>query len=62
MPAKPVPQLEFDPTVLGLLACPACHGGLRLDKTYLICAGCGRAYPVVDGIPTLIVEQAQLVE
>jgi len=40
------------------LACPACLGGLRPAEGAMVCAGCGRAYPVVDGIPVLIVERA----
>ena len=36
------------------LACPACLGDLRLDGERLVCAGCGRGYPIVDGIPVLI--------
>jgi hypothetical protein len=40
------------------LACPACLGELRLEETRLVCAGCGRAYPIVDGIPVLIVVRA----
>lgn len=49
----------FDPTVLVQLACPACKVDLLLEGTHLICAGCGRAYPVADGIPVLIVERAK---
>jgi len=40
------------------LACPACLGDLRLDGERLVCAGCGRGYPIVDGIPVLIAERA----
>ncbi len=47
----------FDSFVVGLLACPVCRGGLRLEKSKLICTECGRAYPVVDGIPVLIAGQ-----
>jgi uncharacterized protein YbaR (Trm112 family) len=50
----------FDPVVVDLLACPACLGGLGLDEGKLICAECGRIYPVVDGIPVLIAERAEL--
>jgi uncharacterized protein YbaR (Trm112 family) len=39
------------------LACPACHGELRLEGDRVICAGCGRAYPIVDGIPVLVPQQ-----
>jgi len=59
MPAKPALQLKFDATVLSLLACPACHGDLRLEEASLVCASCGRGYPVVDGIPVLIAGRAR---
>jgi hypothetical protein len=36
------------------LVCPACLGALRLEEGKLHCAECGRAYPIVDGIPVLI--------
>jgi uncharacterized protein len=60
MPAKSIPPISFDATVLDHLACPACLGALRLKENRLICAGCGRAYPIVDGIPVLIAERAEL--
>jgi uncharacterized protein YbaR (Trm112 family) len=44
----------FDPSILDQLACPACLGGLTLDESKLVCGQCGRAYPIVDGIPVLI--------
>jgi uncharacterized protein YbaR (Trm112 family) len=46
--------LLTDMRVLSLLACPVCHGDLRLVGSTLACAGCGRGYPIVDGIPVLI--------
>lgn len=54
MSAEPSHPFPFDASVLDLLACPACGGKLRLEEARLVCAGCGRAYPVVDGIPVLI--------
>ncbi|MGA2886925.1 MAG: Trm112 family protein [Terracidiphilus sp.] len=44
----------FDASVVDQLACPACLGGLGLDESKLVCARCGRSYPIVDGIPVLI--------
>ena len=41
------------------LACPACLGELRMEEPRLVCAGCGRVYPVVGGIPVLIAERAE---
>jgi uncharacterized protein len=42
------------------LACPACLGALRLETAVVVCSSCGRLYPIVDGIPVLIVERAAL--
>jgi uncharacterized protein YbaR (Trm112 family) len=60
--AMPAPQSEFDPKVLDQLACPACLGNLHLEDARLVCASCRRAYPIVDGIPALIVEKAGTTE
>lgn len=56
MAAEP---FSFDTSLLDQLACPACLGQLRVDGLRLVCAECGRAYPVVDGIPVLIAERAE---
>ncbi len=42
------------------VVCPACFGELSAGAEMLVCAGCGRRYPVVAGIPVLIVERAEL--
>ncbi|MGA2807463.1 MAG: Trm112 family protein [Terracidiphilus sp.] len=49
----------FDLSAVDQLACPACLGDLRADEATLVCVACGRAYPVVDGIPVLIAERAE---
>jgi hypothetical protein len=54
MSADPKPLPAFDPLVVAQLACPACLGAFRLETDKLVCAQCGRAYPIVDGIPLLI--------
>jgi uncharacterized protein YbaR (Trm112 family) len=36
------------------LVCPVCHQALVLDGDMVRCGGCGRPYPVVDGIPVLL--------
>jgi hypothetical protein len=40
-----------------MLACPACQGDLRLEADRVVCERCGRAYPIVAGIPVLIAEK-----
>jgi hypothetical protein len=54
MPADSSQSFALDPSVVTQLACPACLGALRLEESKLLCAECGRAYPIVDGIPVLI--------
>lgn len=43
-----------------LLRCPACHAELADDAggTRLTCTGCGLVYPVRDGVPVLLVDEA----
>jgi uncharacterized protein YbaR (Trm112 family) len=53
-----VNQFQFDAAILARLACPACHGELRLDSDRILCAGCGRHYPIIDGIPVLIADRS----
>ena len=49
----------LDPALLAQLACPACYGELCLEGSRLRCLDCSRGYPIVDGIPVMIVERAE---
>jgi SAM-dependent methyltransferase len=40
---------------LEVLRCPACEAKLALGNGRLDCQGCGKAYPIEDGIPLLFV-------
>jgi uncharacterized protein len=62
MPADSSPSFALAPSVVSLLACPACLGALRLEEGKLLCAQCGRAFPVVDGIPVLIAGRAEEIQ
>ena len=52
----------MDTKLLDILACPICKGPLKLsaDKTELISKGAGLAYPIRDGIPVMLEEQARV--
>jgi uncharacterized protein YbaR (Trm112 family) len=52
--------LPIDPQLLEILICPACHGAIAeaADAGGLECAKCGRIYPVRDGIPVMLVDEA----
>ncbi|HUL33290.1 MAG TPA: Trm112 family protein [Candidatus Eisenbacteria bacterium] len=47
---------------LDILVCPECKRPLSLfeDESGFRCASCKRAYPVRDGIPVLLVEEATI--
>jgi glycosyltransferase involved in cell wall biosynthesis/SAM-dependent methyltransferase len=45
------------PDLRSLLVCPACRGRLAWSAEASACAGCGRAYPVVGGIPVMLPDQ-----
>jgi uncharacterized protein len=48
---------------LEILACPASHDPLRHDAAAdeLVCTGaaCGLAFPIRDGIPVLLIDEAR---
>jgi uncharacterized protein YbaR (Trm112 family) len=44
--------------ILEVLACPKCGGDLEQNGDNLICHSCGLSYPIIDGIPMLLVEEA----
>ncbi len=47
--------------LLEKLACPQCKGSLvyREGENRLECAACKLSYPVVDGVPVLLVDEAK---
>jgi uncharacterized protein YbaR (Trm112 family) len=55
--------VELAPELLEILACPNCHGAIAVDHEAdeLVClaADCGLAYPVRQGIPVLLIDEAR---
>ena len=49
----------IDAKLLKILACPACQGDVELKEEKIVCVQCGRKYPVRDGIPVMLVDEAQ---
>jgi len=49
------------PELLAIMQCPKCAGGLseRREPAALVCGSCGRAYPVRDGVPIMLVDEAE---
>ena len=54
----------MDKKLLDILVCPLCKGPLYYDKKRreLICRGDRLAYPVRDGIPVMLEDEARRLE
>lgn len=53
--------VQVDPRLLEILVCPVTKGPLRLDreKGELVSDKAGLAYPIRDGIPIMLPEEAR---
>lgn len=49
----------IDKKLLDILACPACKADVRLEADKIVCVKCGRRYPVRDGIPVMLIDEAE---
>ncbi len=56
---------RIDPELLAILVCPKCESELVVrraadgEETSLDCAACRLSYPVEDGIPVMLAEEAR---
>ena len=53
--------MPLAPELLEILVCPKCKGDLeyRLEPESLICRSCRLVYAVEDGIPIMLIDEAQ---
>lgn len=51
--------MSVDPKILAVLACPKCRSSLVEVNAELLCSSCPLAYPIQDGIPVLLIDQAR---
>jgi len=51
--------MAIDQTLLEILACPKCKGDIRyVEEKGIICNHCNLVYPVRDGIPIMLIDEA----
>jgi uncharacterized protein YbaR (Trm112 family) len=57
----PIDEVGPDPRLLDLLVCPLTKSALRYDpeRNELVSERAGLAYPIRDGIPIMLVEEAR---
>ena len=55
------PSIDVDPRLLEVLVCPVTHGPLTYDraKAELVSKGARLAYPIRDGVPIMLPEEAR---
>jgi len=51
----------IDKQLLEILACPKCKADVKLEGDKIICtnAECGLKYPIKDGIPIMLIDEAE---
>ena len=49
----------IDKELLEILACPACKADVELKDNKIVCVKCGRKYPIKEGIPVMLIEEAE---
>jgi uncharacterized protein len=61
MPQPPLPPRDVDPRLLEVLVCPLTKGPLIYDRAAqeLISKGAKLAYPVRDGVPVMLPDEAR---
>jgi len=49
----------MDKELLKILACPVCKTDVELKEEKIVCTKCGRKYPIREGIPVMLIEEAE---
>jgi len=49
---------DLSDELLSVLVCPACHEPVVRRDDALACEGCGRSYPIRDGVPIMLIDEA----
>lgn len=52
----------MDKELLKVLACPKCRGAVKEQGMFLACGKCGLAFPVLEGVPDMLIGDAWKLE
>jgi uncharacterized protein YbaR (Trm112 family) len=53
-------QSPISEELLAILACPVCKTEVKLENDKLVCQQCGRRYRIEDGIPIMLIDEAEM--
>ncbi len=48
--------------LLDIMACPKCKGDIKEQSMFLTCSACRLAYPVLEDVPDMLIEDAWSIE
>ena len=51
--------MSMSPVLKSLIVCPLCKSEVKFFEDEIWCKADGLAFPIIDGIPILIVEEAR---
>jgi len=53
--------MSIDKDLMEILACPSCRGPVEEheDEQVIVCTKCGLRYPIRDGIPIMLIDEAE---
>ena len=53
-------SMKLAKELLTIIVCPRCKGDIQPadDGNYLVCRACRLKYPVIDGIPLMLIDEA----
>ncbi|MDI6606443.1 MAG: Trm112 family protein [Candidatus Omnitrophota bacterium] len=49
----------IDKELLDILACPDCKADVEEKDNKIVCKACGKKYPIRDGIPIMLIDEAE---
>ncbi len=52
-------ESQISADLLEILVCPKSHGALELRGDWLYCEESGLRYPIRDGIPIMLIDEAE---
>lgn len=50
----------IDDELLKILACPLDKAPVTVQEDRIVCTQCGRRYPIRDGIPVMLLDEAEV--
>ena len=53
--------MKMDDELMSILACPKCKASVRQEDERIVCnsSDCGLRYPIREGIPVMLIEEAE---